>query len=75
MNKCEEGTKQCIYDARGWCRYGDNCKFKHKMNKFEIGRSNVLEKLDFLMSEFMDMKRMTYQNRKETWENPYYYPY
>merc|ERR1711915_724968 len=71
VNKYEEGTKQCIYDARGWCKFGDNCKFKHKMNKFESGRANVLEKLDFLMAEYMEMKRMTYQNRKETWENPY----
>lgn len=69
-------NKQCIYDARGWCRYGDKCRFMHKVNKYEAGRTNIMEKLDFLMYEFLEMKkRSTYQNRKETWENPYYYPY
>lgn len=66
----------CIYYARGYCRNGENCRFRHKMNNYDEGRSNIMEKLDFLMSEFLEMKkRTTYQNRKETWENPYYYQY
>ena len=75
-NMYEYGNRNCIYDANGWCKYGDNCKFIHTTNKYEDGKSNIIEKLDFLMKEVLEMKkRSTYQNKKETWENPYYYPY
>ena len=34
----------CIYYARGYCRNGENCRFRHKMNNYDEGRSNIMEK-------------------------------